>query len=401
MDRIPLPSGSHRLRWLRRGLHAASLPLLALGCAQVEIAGTSSSATPTTHVDFQDADGGATTRAASAEEPAKPAVLSAEQPVKPVPVNLDTVLRLAEEQNAQIALARERVREAFTEQKLADAAWFPTLNAGVAYYRHEGGIQNEDGSLIRSSTGALFPGVGIDAKFDLREATFLRVNAERMLRQQEGELRKVTTETLLDAANTYIDLLTARTGEAIATELEKMQREQLGRAEKLTEVEPANRIHVEGIKGDLSGQRQAIGKLRQQGNAAAAKLAYFLGLGPGVDLVPVDARLVPLAIVDATPPASDLVAQALANGPGVRELEALLSVVESGIEKTQGFRKYLPIVELKAAEGGFGAGPDSRLDWANRFDLGIQARWNLTEFLMSNQRQQLAQSKLNQVHLTY
>ena len=106
-------------------------------------------------------------------------------------------------------------------------------------------------------------------------------------------------------------------------------------AEKLTEVEPANRIHVEGIKGDLSGQRQAIGKLHQQGNAAAAKLAYFLGLGPGVDLVPVDARLVPLAIVDATPPASDLVAQALANGPGVRELEALLSVVESGIEKTQ------------------------------------------------------------------
>src|SRR5438552_3399899 len=98
MDRLPLPLGSHRLRWLRRGLHAASLPLLALGCAQVEVAGTSPAATPTTHVDFQDADGGATTRAASAGEPAKSTVVSAEQPIKPVPVNLDTVLRLAAEQ---------------------------------------------------------------------------------------------------------------------------------------------------------------------------------------------------------------------------------------------------------------------------------------------------------------
>ena len=76
-------------------------------------------------------------------------------------MNLEAVFRLAEERNAQIALAREKVHESQIENDLAAKGWMPKVTAGVGYYRHEGGIQNEDGTLTRSSFGALYPGVDL------------------------------------------------------------------------------------------------------------------------------------------------------------------------------------------------------------------------------------------------
>ena len=44
-------------------------------------------------------------------------------------------------------LAREKVHESQIENDLAAKGWLPKVTAGVGYYRHEGGIQNEDGTL--------------------------------------------------------------------------------------------------------------------------------------------------------------------------------------------------------------------------------------------------------------
>src|SRR5262249_4559655 len=139
-----------------------------------------------------------------------------------------------------------------------------------------------------SSTHALYPALELHTEVDLREATFQRVNAERQLWQQRGELSKVTSETLLEAATTYLDLLTARRGEAVARELEKFLLDLQQRTEKL--VTPTDRtaeVLVEALRGEAAGRRQAIAKLHQQGDAAAAKLGYLLGLG-GSRLVPVE-----------------------------------------------------------------------------------------------------------------
>ena len=160
--------------------------------------------------------------------PIVPRVDTPERPAAPptahemshaLPIGLDTVFRLAEEQNPQVALARARVREAYAEKEVA-SRWLPDIYVGTAYYRHEGGIQNEDGTLTHSSTAAMFAGLEIDGKLDVREFAYQKVNAQRKVWQQRGELSRVTSETLLGAASTYIDLLTARTGEAIAREIE-------------------------------------------------------------------------------------------------------------------------------------------------------------------------------------
>lgn len=371
-------------RWTG-GLLATGVALFSPACAQFEPAAVLSTSPPPRVV-----------RAAEGEAPALPA----EAP-KVLPISLETVFRLAEEQNTQMSLARARVSEAVTEKEVVANNWLPNVYVGTSYYRHEGGIQEQDGRLIHSSFGALFGGLEVSSRYDIRELTFQRVNAERKVWQQRGELSRISAETLLDAATTYIDLLAARTGEAIATSTFKDLESLLERTEKLAASEPPARADVHRIRAELHNRRAVVRKLREQAAAASAKLAYLLGLDPCVELVPVDQSLLPLELVNVEPPVCELVAQALTQGPGVRELEGLLGLIQESMAQAQGPGRFLPVLELRMAEGGFGAGPGSGLDWDNRWDLGLQARWNLTEFLTAREKRRLACVKLQQAQLAY
>jgi outer membrane protein TolC len=320
----------------------------------------------------------------------------------PIPISLDIVFRLAEDGNAQIALAREKLNASDVESQLAAKAWLPDVYGGIGYYRHEGGIQNPDGTFIHSSFGALFPALEIKSELDVREAAYKRVDACRKVWQQRGELSKVTNETLLDAAITYVDLLTARRGEAVGRELEKYQTDLLNYAKKL--LDPNDRsatVLVESIQAEMAARHQALARLHQQGDAASAKLAYLLGLGPDAVLVPVDVTLAPIDLVDVSAPVGELVSRALATGPGVRELEGLLNLIQDSLAKASGPGRLLPSFRVCLTEGAFGAGPGSRLDWDNRLDLGLQARWNLTEFVTAREKRRLAESGLRQAQLSY
>lgn len=318
-----------------------------------------------------------------------------------VPITLDTVLRLAEQLNPRIGAAREKLHESQLTSAQGALGWLPNIYAGLAYYRHEGGIQQFDGRLTRSSTGALYPGLQIQADIDFREGVFQLIDLERRIWQQKAELTQVNNETLLEAAVTYIDLLTARRGEAVALDLEKFEQKLLERVEKLAKDEPAARAVVEGVKAALSNRQQLVSGLRQKGNAASAKLVYLLGLPPGTCLVPVDPLLSPVELVDTSPAACDLVAVALSNGPGVRELEGILAVAEMALEKTHGIHNLLPTVQFNLFEGPFGAGPGTSLAWANRLDAGLQVKWNLTQLCQTEFKRTLIRSRQAQVVLNY
>ena len=60
-----------------------------------------------------------------------------------------------------MAIARQRLEEALAQSDLAKKKWIPDLTVGTAYYRHEGGIQDFTGELVRSSYGSLFAGHGM------------------------------------------------------------------------------------------------------------------------------------------------------------------------------------------------------------------------------------------------
>ncbi|MBY0231903.1 MAG: TolC family protein [Gemmataceae bacterium] len=334
-----------------------------------------------------------------AAQPAPPAQVAHAAPtyapaaVGEVSVSLDAVFRLAEAHNPRIGQAREKLNETLLARQAECDRWLPNTYVGLAYYRHEGGIQQENGTLLHSSTGALVPGLNIQSEWDLRESTFRALDAQRRQYQDQGELARIDNEVLLDAATTYLDLLTARRAEAVAQELERQERRLLPRSEKRAEKEPAYRPELENVQATLAGRQALIAKLRQQGNAAMLKLAYLLGLPPGTTLVPMDRVVVPLDLVDVSPPTEALVARAMDTGPGVADLNGILNVIQTGLDKSYGLHNLLPTVQLNIFEGAFGAGPGGQLAFDNRFDVAVNLRWNVAELGQTEAKRRQARSR--------
>src|SRR5947209_16945224 len=212
-----------RARWL-----TAPALALAVGCAGIE-------SRPTLLPDAPVIARGQEADAAKANPwtAAPPPAAAPSSPPPTLAVTLDSVLQLAEQQNPQMALARERVNQAFAEKDLAEKRWLPEINVGSGYYRHEGGIQDQTGVLVRSSMGAVIAGTDLSARIDPRAAAFAKLDAARRTWQQKGELRRVTSEVLLDAAGTYVDLLASYSGLAIARSLGGDLRALRDRAQKL------------------------------------------------------------------------------------------------------------------------------------------------------------------------
>jgi outer membrane protein TolC len=398
MDRAWSRPRTPLLRRLARNLWPAA-PLLGLGCASTEAVTSSAPPAVTAPPAAVTAPVRSPIQTVSHEAPAVEPAPEQAKP-HPMPITLDTVLRLAEEHNPKIGLAREKLHESVLVQEQNCRNWMPNTYAGVAYYRHEGGIQNENGSLTNSSTQALYPGLQINSELDLREATFRQINAERQTWQQKAELSQVDSEVLLEAATTYIDLLTARRGEALSQEMMAYERKVLARAEKLDQEGGPHGV-VQSVKAAVNNHEQMIARLHQAGDAASAKLVYLLGLPPCTELVPMDLVPAPIELVDVNAPVCDLVAQAMANGPSVKELEGLLAIIQTGIDKSYGLHNLLPSVQLNVLEGDFGAGPGSHMSFDNRLDLGVQVRWNLTQLAHAHLLRQQAYSKQQQAMLSY
>jgi outer membrane protein TolC len=332
-----------------------------------------------------------------------PGATNAPPPIAPrrVPINLDTVFRLAQEQNVPLRLAREKLQEALAARDLAARIWLPDILIGPSYYRHEGGIANEDGTLTHSSFSSLFAGLELNSRLDLREATYRKVEAERQLWQQKGEVRRLTSQTVLEAAQTYVDLLAAYAALALAQEIQRDLEQLDVYARKRAATLPAARIESASVAAQLAAQQQLRRKGQASARTASAKLVYLLSLDPCTELVPTDPRLVPYFFVAAERPCEELVAQAQTHGPGIQEMEGLLCQIQQALEQARGLGRFLPAVELRLAEGAFATGPGDSLTWDNRLDLGLHARWNLSERFTARDRQRLAQARYNQAQLSF
>ncbi len=320
---------------------------------------------------------------------------------KALPISLDTVFRLAQDQNGKIAIAREQLNEAFAAKDLADKSWIPDLFVGTSYYRHEGGIPDFQGFLIHSSWGSLLAGPTIQGTFDLRDFAYKKIDAERKIWQKRGEVAKLTTESLLDAASTYIDLLAARSAEAVSLKLEQEMVKLLGPTEKLAKVVLPFQFEVVRIKAELDGQKQITRKLREGSRAAAAKLIYLLGLDPDAELVPVDSSLKLITLVDDSVPSRLLVERALAQGPGIQEMAGLLALIDDASAKAQGFGRFIPVVKLCVSEGALGTGPGDNTKWDSSFNGGVTIGWPLNNCFTAGERRRIAESKKMQAQLGY
>ncbi|MEO5802291.1 MAG: TolC family protein, partial [Verrucomicrobiota bacterium] len=96
-------------------------------------------------------------------------------------VDLPTVLRLANAQNLDIQIAREKLNEAKANHTSAVSQFFPWIAPGISYRRHDNLIQAVDGELINVHKQSYAPGVTLAAQVDIGEAIYKNLAAKQQV----------------------------------------------------------------------------------------------------------------------------------------------------------------------------------------------------------------------------
>lgn len=299
---------------------------------------------------------------------------------EPSPIDLPSALRLVNAQNPQVALARERIREAFAVLERAEVLWLPDLELGPEWLRHDGQIQRFNGEIRTVSRSSLWVGGGPALNLDLSEAIFTPLAARQVVVAREAGAAEVTNDQMLDAAIAYIDLL------QVFAEF-RISDETLANARRLLEITESHEKSGTGAPADTARARTEV-EMRERertsliarAGVASARLVRVLQLPPDQQLRPVEPALVPIALVPEKAPLPELLAQALMSRP---ELEENRALIRAALERWRAAKvaPLVPNLTLAYAAGGFGGGPNAYFsDFNGRSDFTAAAQWQLTNF---------------------
>ncbi len=312
--------------------------------------------------------------AAPGQEPAPPA------PPKALPIDLPTALRLVNASNPTIALARERVQEAYARLLQAQSLMLPTLVTGPTWQHHDGLIQNARGEVFFSSKSSLFEGGGAQLIVQTGDALFGPLVARRLVDAVAAASRAVTDDIQLEVALAYLDLLRVYGALAINTETLNKVRLMVRAAESALR----NQKSKNGA-ADLNRamteyhlrQEERIDLLGQLGEVSA-RLTQLLLLQPTVDLKPTDRAILPITLVPVDPhQLDDLVAVGLMNRPELAESRALVDAALARWRQAK-WSPLLPQLQATYWAGTFAAGFQDSLDHHNQRDDALaQAVWQL------------------------
>ena len=313
---------------------------------------------------------------------------SATAPVPPppaLPIDLPYALHLVNANNPTIAIARERVEQAYERLREAQVLWLPNLWAGgnpnnpttlPEVYHHDGNLQNARGDVFRVDKNAVFLGAGAGLNFEVADALFAPRVARQLTAAEAARSRAVTDNIQLDVALTYLDLLRgygalAVNAETLANAETMLRYANAGVKNGLAKPADANRAAAE-----VEFRRQERIDLEGQAAAVSAHLAQLLLLEPTVDLRPADAAVLPITLVPDAPSVDDLVGIGLMNRP---ELAADRALVSAALETWRGarWRPLIPTIQLTYYGGNYAGGTPGVGDLGSRNDLYAQAVWQL------------------------
>lgn len=311
-------------------------------------------------------------------------------PTASAPIDLATALDLAAGQNPQVAFAQERIQEALAQLDRAEALWLPSVRGGVNYNKHEGAIQNVNGTVFNTSRGALFTGAGagvggigtatypgLAANFHVADAIFQPEIADRVAGSRQAAANAVTNDMLLDVALGYLELLRA------AQELANTQATR-SEAQQLADLTAAYARSGQGLVSDneraqteLSIRKNDVQRAEESLQVASARLAQLLRLDPTRRLQPQELNVFPVNLLQGDAAVADLVATGLTNRPELAENQCLVAEAVQRLKREQ-YAPLVPSVLLGVSYGGFGGGLGSRIaGFDNRFDADAVAYWEI------------------------
>ena len=317
------------------------------------------------------------------------------------PIDLSGALRLGGADNLQIELARERVVEAEANLTLARASVLPSLWFGVGFNKHDGRLQETEGSVLEVSRNSLFVGggAGLDGSsvaggasgpsrlvlnLSLADAAFDPLVGRQLLDAQDADESATINDMLLAIATAYFDLVEAHSRLANA-------RAALVAAEEMLELaslfaEEGNGANSEKYRAEAerSHWQRTVEDADRGTTGRSAELARLLHLDAGVTLTPVEDRLAPVELVDESTPVAALVSTGLHARPEMAQYQSLVDAAVSRFRQ-ECLRPWLPYIQVGASAGAFGGGPSTEFEsQSGRSDVDLLAVWEVKHLGLGN-----------------
>ena len=121
----------------------------------------------------------------------------------PSELDLATVLRLAGARSLDVELAKEKLKEAEARYDSATWQFFPWLNVGFGYRRHDNRIQTVEGDIIDADKQSLNGGGTVTAQVDLGDAVYRRLIEKQKREAARHGIESANSRVLRDAVSAY------------------------------------------------------------------------------------------------------------------------------------------------------------------------------------------------------
>ena len=276
------------------------------------------------------------------------------------PIDLPTVLRLAGAQNLDVQIARERLNEAQAGRETALEQFIPSLTPGISFHRRDGMAQAVPaGTVSDTHLQSYAPGATVAAQITIGDAIYQSLAAKQLVKASDQAFEAQRQDSALNAAQNYFDLLKAKAIVGVrqeAVDVSSNYQQQLHEAVGAGIAFKGDELRVQTqTEHDQIALRQAL----EQQRIAAVNLAQVLHLDSTVNLVPLDADLVPLRLFPTNAVLDSLVQQALNTRP---ELKASQALVLASRDAKNGavYGPLVPSIGAQVFAGGLGGGHDGQ-----------------------------------------
>lgn len=275
------------------------------------------------------------------------------------PIDLPTALRLADAQNLDVQVARERVKEAQANRTSALEQFMPWLAPGVTWHRRDGVAQASPSGIIGNADyQAYSPGVSLAAQTALGDAIYNSLATKQLVRASDHGLMAQRQDAAFRAADGYFDLAKAKAlvdvvRDALATSQEYQR--QLHDAVAIGIAFKGDELRVQSQTDHYQVVlRQALAQQR----LAGVELTRLLHLDASVELIPQAAELVPLTLFDSAASVESLLERAARSRPELKQTEALLAASRAARDAAV-YGPLIPSIGAQFLDGRLGGGPDS------------------------------------------
>lgn len=327
--------------------------------------------------------------------------LKPEQPSDRYPITLATVLYLAGSSNLQVALAQERVREAYSRLDGAKVLWVPNISGGIGFNDHAGQLQNIEGQILEINRQSLFvgggagfgrtplagganppPRMGID--LSPVDVIFEPLAARQRANRASFDASVAFNDTLLNVSYVYLELVRAQAQLAIAKEAVANMETLVGVTSDFARTGLGLQADAQRAKADLADRQRETLAAEERIRVTSAELARLLRLDQTTVLFALESQPLPIELISNQVPLESLIAQGVRSRPEISREHAQIAATDSRVAQER-WRPWVPNLHLGVGGGTFGGGRNDNFgDFSGRYDLDALAVWEVRNLGFGN-----------------